>query len=266
MCARGGREGGREIARLPRARVHVCVCARPRAFAIGYACLRARALFVRVWVCVCVCGRVCNLVVFHGKDGLHCCLVVILVLLHGSRSLRRRRAIGENFQIDKSTIELEVETLRSPFLDVRRTGAQLLAGSFKNKAAQNALTECNVVSILIDLLRQSSDDEFDRCLTVALRNALGAFNRDICRHPDALVCLVSKLDGCMNQDASTKVEVGRNCARVLIALASDEESKELIRGNRGGDVAKKISNDSRNNAHLISLSRTLCTALTASSF
>jgi|EP00505_MAST-04D_sp_SCG-Rhode-Island_P003820 hypothetical protein len=181
-------------------------------------------------------------------------------------SLPEFESADENFQIDKSTIELEVETLRSPFLDVRRTGAQLLAGSFKNKAAQNALTECNVVSILIDLLRQSSDDEFDRCLTVALRNALGAFNRDICRHPDALVCLVSKLDGCMNQDASTKVEVGRNCARVLIALASDEESKELIRGNRGGDVAKKISNDSRNNAHLISLSRTLCTALTASSF
>jgi len=173
----------------------------------------------------------------------------------------------ENFQVDKSTIGLEVERLRSPFLDVRRAGAQLLASSFTNKAAQNALTECNAVSIIVDSLRQSSDDEFDRCLTVALRNALGAFSQDICQHPHAFVSLVSKLDGCMNEDAPTKVEVGRNCARILIALASaDKESKESIRDKHGGDVAKKILSDTRNNAHLISLSQKLCTALTASSF
>lgn len=177
-------------------------------------------------------------------------------------SLPEFEAADDGYQVKKETIQPVLKMMRSSLLDVSRTGAQLVATCFKNKATFNALIECDAVSQIVLALCDSNDDELDRCLTAALRNAVDEFDKNIFDHAGGVKILVSKLEACLNSDSSIKVEVGRNCARALIALAAkDEIYKTHICANNGINVATKVANNRSNNVHLISLAQTLCKSL-----
>lgn len=177
-------------------------------------------------------------------------------------SLPEFEASDDGYQVKKETIQPVFKMMNSTLLDVRLTGAQLVATSFKNKATLNALVECDAASKIISALRGSNDDELDRCLTAGLRNAVDDFHESIFDHIDGVKILILKLQTCMNSIFSVKIEVGRNCARALTMLAAkDEKYKTWIRENDGFQVASKIANGCSNNVHLIALAQTLCTSL-----
>lgn len=167
--------------------------------------------------------------------------------------------------VSKDTIKPVLKMVQSKMLDVRYTGAQMIASALKNPATTAALKDSGAVGCLFSVLKSSDDDRVDQIVTAALRNATVALHEDIRNEYQGIKYLVEKLESCSSAKSSEalKTETGRNCAKILIQLAG-RYAKEIKQAN-GRAVATGIAANPNASPVLVTKAKDLLRALNPSS-
>lgn len=163
-------------------------------------------------------------------------------------------------QVSKETINPLLKMVQSKMLDVSCTGAQLVSTAFKNPATKTALKESGAVGCLFSVLKASADDRVDQLVTAALRNASVDFHEDIKDEDQGIKYLVDKMKSCATDNDSLKSEVGRNCAKILIALAKSGYCTDIKEAD-GRAVATTIASNPKMNVALAARTKDLLRAL-----
>jgi hypothetical protein len=165
--------------------------------------------------------------------------------------------------VSKETIKPVLKMVQSKMLDVRCTGAQMIASALKNPATTVALKESGAVGCLFSVLKSSGDDRVDQLVTAALRNATVALHEDIRNEYQGIKYLVEKLESCSaaKRPEALKTETGRNCAKILIELAG-RYGTEIKQAN-GRAVATGIAADPNASPVLVTKAKDLLQALSS---
>lgn len=167
--------------------------------------------------------------------------------------------------ISKETIEPLLKMVQSKMLDVRCTGAKMIATGLKNPATTVALKASGAIGCLFSVLRSSDEDRVDQLVTAALRNATAAMHEDIKNEYQGIKILVEKLksSSAANSSEPLKTEIAKNCAKILADLAK-YYSTEIKEAN-GRNVATAIVANPNSSPILIKKVKILLQALNPSS-